>query len=68
MDFYLFRQRPKEIESEKNGKGKKKKTKWKENELVYVADYITPEGELLAIIDSKGEGEGLLYHPYGLCE
>ena len=40
--------------------------------MVYVADFnrvrkFTPEGDVLAVIDSKGEGEGRLYDPYGLC-
>ena len=42
--------------------------------MVYVADYnnnrvqkFTPEGKLLAVIDSKGEGGGRLNRPHGLC-
>ena len=41
--------------------------------MVYVADYnnrvqkFTPEGKLLALIDSKGAGKGGLNYPYGLC-
>ena len=42
--------------------------------LIYVADYgnnrvqkFTPEGKLLAVIDSKGEGRGRLNKPFGLC-
>ena len=42
--------------------------------LIYVADRgnnrvqkFTPEGKLLAVIDSKGEGGGRLNKPYGLC-
>ena len=42
--------------------------------MVYVADFnnnrvqkFTPEGKLLAVIDSKGEGGGRLNRPRGLC-
>ena len=42
--------------------------------MVYVADYnnnrvqkFTPEGMLLAIIDTKGEERGQLNRPHGLC-
>ena len=41
--------------------------------MVYVADYdnrvqkFTPEGKLLAVINSKGVGRGQLNRPYGLC-
>ena len=42
--------------------------------MVYVADRgnnrvqkFTPEGKLLAVIDSKGKGGGRLKGPYGLC-
>ena len=42
--------------------------------MVYVADSgnnrvqkFTPEGKLLAVIDSKGEGGGRLNEPFGLC-
>ena len=42
--------------------------------LIYVADRgnnrvhkFTPEGKLLAVIDSKGEGGGQLNEPFGLC-
>ena len=42
--------------------------------VIYVADYgnnrvqkFTPEGKLLAVIDSKGEGRGRLNQPFGLC-
>ena len=41
--------------------------------MVYVTDYFnnrvqkfTPEGKLLAVIDSKGAGKGRLHVPYGL--
>ena len=42
--------------------------------MVYVTEFyngrvqkFTPEGKLLAVIDSKGEGGGRLDHPRGLC-
>ena len=39
--------------------------------MVYVTDTrvqkFTPEGKLLAVIDSKGAGKGWLNHPRGLC-
>ena len=42
--------------------------------LIYIIDYgnnkvkkLTPEGKLLAVIDSKGEGRGRLNKPFGLC-
>ena len=42
--------------------------------MVYVADSknnrvqkFTPEGKLLAVIDSKGKGGGRLNCPHGLC-
>ena len=42
--------------------------------MVYVAEFsnnrvqkFTPEGEQLAVIDSKGDEEGQLNEPFGVC-
>ena len=42
--------------------------------MVYVADFnnnrvqkFTPDGKLLAVIDSKGDEEGQLNEPFGVC-